>query len=217
MVVAGVPLLALLVSLAAALARPPLYSGSTELLVTHSAEPELTAGLTPDGSDKAAQDLPAIVAGAPFRRDLAAELARQGYSPELAADAVRATRDNRVVTLVTRAAAPEEAVALAHASAALIQRNGLRYWGDPQASPERPGLNIAVLGLSETAVQVNGPRAIAIEVGLRTLTGLLAGIGLAFLLYYVNFEARTLNQRAPETKPSGDYSAASKTAKGSTE
>lgn len=77
--VAAVPLLAALFSLALALMRPPVYGLTARLLVTRGGAPEgSTAGLTAELEDKTAQDLPAIVGGAPFAQDVARELAARG-------------------------------------------------------------------------------------------------------------------------------------------
>lgn len=184
LLVSGLPLLVAVLSLAVALLRPPEYAATARLLVTRSADAVGSqVGVTPGGEDKAALDLPAIISGQPFRQDLAQVLVAQGRpasEPELAG-ALRASATDRVLVLQARAGQPDEAVSIAQAAVELIRRNGLRYWGDPLATPDRPGLNVAVLEPAESAEQVNGPRALALEVGLRALVALIAGAGLAVL------------------------------------
>ena len=186
--VVAVPLLVALASAVVALARPARYGTSTRLLVTRgAAAPGSTAGLTDLREDKTAQDLPAIVSGATFRGELAAELTRRGQPPDAAlVGAIQAGNQDHVVTIAFQGAKPEIAAALAQATIDLVRRNGLRYWGDPSATPERPGLDVAVLDPPGTPARLNGPRAIVLEVALRALLGLIAAIGAAFVLHYLS-------------------------------
>ncbi len=200
--VAAVPLLAALFSLALALMRPPVYGLTARLLVTRGGAPEgSTAGLTAELEDKTAQDLPAIVGGAPFAQDVARELAARGrpLSQAAVAQALHGANDLHVVYLAVTAADPADAVAIADAAVMLIKTNGLRYWGETQATPASPGLNVAVLELPVQAARLDGPRTIAIDIALRALLGLAAGVGIAFALHYL--EARpAADHREQRTK-----------------
>ena len=186
-IVVALPLLVALISLVAGLARPARFGASARLLVTRATTAGGTAGLTDQGEDKTAQDLPAIVSGAPFRGDLAAELARQGRAIDPAAlvGAIQASNQDHVVTIAAQAASADDAVAIARAAVELVRRSGLRYWGDQDVTADRPGLNVAVLDSPEQAARLNGPRSIALDVGLRTLLGLVAAVGAAFALHYL--------------------------------
>jgi len=186
--VVAVPLLVALISGGAALARAPRYGTATRLLVTRGAAAGSTAGLTDLREDKTAQDLPAIVSGAAFRQDLAAELAGRGQPIDQAAlaGAIRAGNQEHVVTIAFEGANPAATTAIAEATIDLVRRNGLRYWGDPSATPERPGLDVAVLDPPGTPARLNGPRAMAQEVALRALLGLIAAAGAAFVLHYLS-------------------------------
>src|SRR5262249_39700492 len=135
-VAAGLPLLVALVSGAAMLARPPRYGVTARLLVTRGPLAGSAAGLTDQGEDKTAPDLPAIVSGAPFAHDVAQELARQGSPIDAAivAEALQSWNQDHVVFIAAAARRPEDAVALARAAVAMIQTNGLRYWGEPRAT-----------------------------------------------------------------------------------
>jgi capsular polysaccharide biosynthesis protein len=179
--VAALGLLVALVSLAAAATRPPRYGLVARLLVTRADVPNL------DTEDTVAYDLPAIIGSAPFARDVAAEVARRGrpLSQAVVEQALHAENQRHVVSLSVTAADPGDAVAIADAAIALIKTQGLRYWGDPRATPERPGINVAVLDQPRQAALLNGPQAIALEVLLRTAVGLIAGAGLAFVLHYL--------------------------------
>jgi capsular polysaccharide biosynthesis protein len=181
-IVVAVPLLVALISLAAALMQPPRYGATARLLVTRP------GAATVDAEDTLAYDLPAIVGGAPFAADVAAELARRGRPLEqaLVAQALHGENQKHVVYLSATTAGPAEAVAIVQAAVDLVRTNGLRYWGDTSVIPERPGVNVAVLDLPGEAVLLNGPRAIALEVALRALLSLLAGVGAAFALHYLD-------------------------------
>jgi capsular polysaccharide biosynthesis protein len=198
--VAAVPLLAALLSLALALVRPPVYGLTARLLVTRAGAPEgSTAGLTAELEDKTAQDLPAIVGGAPFAQDVARELAARGHplSQAVVAQSLHGANDRHVVYLMVTADDPADAVAIADAAVMLIKTNGLRYWGEEQVTPASPGLNVAVLELPAQAASLDGPRTIAIDIALRALLGLAAGVGIAFALHYL--EARPTTDHRPST------------------
>jgi hypothetical protein len=193
-IVVAAPLLVALISLGAALAQPPRYGATARLLITRP------GAATVDAEDTLAYDLPAIVGGHPFAADVAAELARRGrpLDQALVEQALHAENQKHVVFLSAAAADPADAVAIVRTAVDLVRINGLRYWGDPSATPERPGVNVAVLDLPSEAALLNGPRAIALEVTLRALLGLVAGVGAAFALDYLN-EGRATDDRRPTT------------------
>jgi capsular polysaccharide biosynthesis protein len=200
LLVAAVPLLAGLLSLGLALARPPAYGLTARLLVTRGAAPQGSdAGLTDQREDKTAQDLPAIVSGAPFAQDVAGELAAHGRPMSQAAvqQSLGAANDQHVVYLSATTADPADAALIADVAVMLIKTNGLRYWGETRATPANPGLNVAVLDLPTQATRLNGPRAIAIDVVLRVALGFVAGAGIAFALHYL--EARPAADHRPPT------------------
>jgi capsular polysaccharide biosynthesis protein len=185
---AVLPLLVALVSAAAAASRPARYGTTVRLLITRGPiGGDGAAGLTDQGEDKTALDLPAIVSGTTFRSDLARELARQGrpIGEQELAGALSGVRQENVVAIAVEAARQEDAVAIGQAMVALLKTNGLRYWGDPRATAESPGLNVGVLDLPDQAALLNGPRAIAIDVALRALLALVVAIGVAFALHYL--------------------------------
>jgi capsular polysaccharide biosynthesis protein len=189
-IVAAGPLLVALISLVAALAQPPRYGATARLLVTRP------GATTVDAEDTLAYDLPAIVGGRPFAADVVAELARRGrpLDQALVEQALHAENQKHIVYLSATAADPADAVAIVQAAVDLVRANGLRYWGDLNATPERPGISVAVLDLPAEAALLNGPRSIAFEVALRALLGLIAGVGAAFALHYLG-EGRSAHGR----------------------
>lgn len=191
-----VTLLVALISLVAALLRPPVYGLTARLLVTRGlTSAESSAGLTSSREDTVAQDVPAIVSGDPFARDVAQTLAEQDRPIDEAsvAQALSGANQRHEVLLSITTEQAEDAAPIARAAIDLLRANGLRYWGDTTVTPDRPGINVEVLDLPASATRLNGPRAIAIEVALRSLVGLIASVGLAFVLHYL--DGKTLNSR----------------------
>lgn len=184
--VLAAPLLAGLISAGAALGRPPRYGAQARLLITRDASPG-AAGRTAAGEDTTAQDVPAILAGAAFRGDLAAELARRGQlvDPAELASAIGASTSEHVVAVAVTGAQPAQATAIAQALIDVLRAGGLRYWGDPSATPARPGLLVGVIDPPGPAARLGSLRGAAVEVALRALAALGAAIGLAFVLYYI--------------------------------
>jgi hypothetical protein len=184
----ALPLLVAAISGVAAASQPARYGTTVRLLITRGPiTGDNATGLTDQGEDKTALDLPAIVSGATFRSDLARELTGTGYPIDKAAlaGALKGIRQDNVVTIAISTARPEVAVAIGPAMVALLKANGLRYWGDSRATPGAPGLNVGVLDLPDQAALLNGPRAIAIDVALRALLALIAAVGLAFGMNYL--------------------------------
>ena len=187
-ILVALPLLVAAISGVAAASQPARYGTTVRLLITRGPiAGDGAAGLTDQGEDKTALDLPAIISGATFRTDLARELTATGHPIDAAAlaGALNGIRQDNVVTIAISTARPEDAVAIGPALVALLKANGLRYWGDPHATPDAPGLNVGVLDLPDQAGLLNGPRAIMIDVALRALLALIVAVGLAFGLYYL--------------------------------
>jgi hypothetical protein len=188
-ILVALPLLVAAISGVAAASQPARYGTTVRLLITRGPiAGDSSAGLTAQGEDTTALDLPAIISGATFRSDLARELARQGTPIDEAAlaGALNGLRQDNVVTIAIAAARAEDALAIGPAIVALLKANGLRYWGDPRAVPGAPGLNVGVIDLPDQALLLNGPRTIAIDVALRTLLALIVAVGLAFGLHYLD-------------------------------
>ena len=199
-ILVALPLVVAMISGVAAANRPARYGTTVRLLITRgpiAGDDGIptnggAAGLTDQGEDKTALDLPAIISGATFRSDLARTLTLAGHLIDATAlvGALNGIRQDNVVTIAIAAASPEEALAIGPAMVTLLKTNGLRYWGDPRATPGAPGLNVGVLDLPEQAALLNGPRAMATDVALRTLLALIVAIGLAFGLHYLALQRK---------------------------
>jgi len=186
-IVLAVPVLIALISGAVAAGRPARYGAQMRLLVTRDMSAASAVGRTAAGEDTTAQDLPAILKSAAFRRDLAQALAQGSQPVDEAAliDMISATTSEHTVVVTVAGGAPEQAIVVARTAVDVLRRRGLYYWGDPGASIAHPGLHVGVLDAPERAVRLNGPRSMALEVGLRTLAGLGAAVGLVFVLDYL--------------------------------
>jgi len=198
-----VPILAALISAGMALARSPRYSTSVRLLITRGVTPDdSTAGLSSGGEDSTAQDMAAIVSGMTFKRDVTQELAQSGHPVEesIVAQSIQASNQQRIVSIVVTAPQPDDAVAIAQAAIDLLQRNGLRYWGETRVNAEQPGINVGVLDPPAPAMPLDTPRTIVREVVLRTFVGLLAGIGLAFARFYIDGQRALAKQHDHEQR-----------------
>jgi hypothetical protein len=174
------PLLAALASLVAGLTQPPRFAATAQLLVTRSEDRRF------DTEDALAYDLPAIVSGEPFARSVSVALAQQGQqlSPDEARAVLSAANSRRVVTIRATHSEPAIAAAALDAAIDLVQREGLRLWGDPAATEANPGVNVVVLaGLPPRAEQINGIRALALDAAARAAVGLVAAVGLTFGLH----------------------------------
>jgi len=192
-------LLTALLTLALALAQPLRYGLTVRMLITRTdllAHPPANSNV--DTEDRVAYDLPAIISSAAFAQDVVRELAAQGHPLNQAEveQALHAENERQLVRLAVTTPKPDDAVAIAQTVVSLIQTNGLRYWGDTQATPAAPGLNVAVLDPPTQAIALNSPALTAREMALRGLLGLFAGIGLAFVLHYFDDHSRAASRPA---------------------
>jgi capsular polysaccharide biosynthesis protein len=188
-IMVALPLLVAAISGVAAASQPARYGTTVRLLITRGSIPgDNAAGLTDQGEDTTALDLPAIISSATFRSDLARELMRTAHPIDATAliGALNGIRQDNVVTIAISAAQPADALAIGPAMVSLLKTNGLRYWGDQRAVPGASGLHVGVLDLPDQPTRLNGPRAIVIDVALRALLALIVAVGLAFGLHYLD-------------------------------
>jgi hypothetical protein len=192
------PLLAGGLSLALALGRQPAYQAEARLLITVAPLPAAAASPLPDLEDGATwatseyilDDLPFVLASASFAADVGAAMAAEGYPADAAAikAGLRPEVTHRAVFLTATAAQPEQAGAMLRGAVTALQQGGLKYWG------RAGGLQVAVLDPPGTAAPVDGLRALIREVGLRAALALAAGVGLAFLVNYLDDRLRSPRQ-----------------------
>lgn len=198
-IVLALPLLAGLFSLVAIFNRPPRYEVTARLLITRT--DILKAGVNEASlpvEDTVAYDLPSIINSELFMRDIADQLARRGHPIDLTVlqQSIEAKNKFRPVVLTVTTSSPDDALPIAQAALDLIKTRGLYYWGDAAATPEDPGINVVVLDpLPSQPILSNNMKDLLLELSLRALTGLLAGVGIAFGLHYLSREAQPAQAR----------------------
>ncbi|HMQ32420.1 MAG TPA: lipopolysaccharide biosynthesis protein [Chloroflexaceae bacterium] len=199
-VVLLLPLLAGGLSLALALGRPPAYQASARLLVTLAPPaaaapaplPALDDGATWATTEYILDDLPFVLSSAAFAADVGAAMAAEGYpaDPGAIQAGLRPEVTHRSVLLTATAAGPEQAGAMLRGALGALERGGLKYWGRADAG----GLQGPVLDPPGPAAPAGGLRDLVREVGLRVALALAAGVGLAFLLHYLDDRLRSPRQ-----------------------
>jgi capsular polysaccharide biosynthesis protein len=192
--VALLPLVVGALTLSAALTRPLRYTATARLMVSQALPP----GLAPpnlrdqwDGTEFLIDDIPQVVSSALFAQDVSAtQIARDaGLGESAALGGLSAEIFHRTVTLRAVANRPEQANALALAAIETLRVNGLKYWGRSDASGES-GIELAVID-APVAASDRSLRQLATDVALRAGLGLAAGVGLAFLLHYLDTRLRS--------------------------
>jgi len=211
------PLLVGIISLGAKLVQPPRYTSEARVLLTQAPYPQKQVVPFPDvnihysweSSEFILDDLPQVVRSRAFAEDVSAWLARTGHAssvdeagsapsdrididPSLIQDGLDAENFHRTVTLSSIASSPELAIAFLEGAVATLQSNGLAYWDRSlETAPETgSGLSLAVLDPPVPARPVRSTSSLLLEVGLRVGLALVAAVGLAFLLHYLDTTLR---------------------------
>lgn len=196
--VVALPLLVGLVSLLAALRQPPSFLATADIIVIQSlpidGSIEELSELRDQwgGTEYLIDDLPQVVSSALFAQDVSATLQGRNIAlpPEAVLGALSADSLHRTVTIQARAASGENAVALVYAAVETLRQNGLKYWGRTDLS-NGSGLDVSTLTLPQSATPQRSLRRIALDTAVRTALGLAAGVGLAFLLHYLDTRLRS--------------------------
>lgn len=199
--VVALPLLVGLISLIVALREPPGYTANAELIVTQ-ALPDTPYTPSPTelrdqwgGTEYVIDDLSRVVGSALFAQDVSAVLSTQGVTldPSSIPGSLSVTTLHRSVTIQGVASAPDTAKSLVEAAVQTLRTNGLKYWGlsGPRVGP---GINVIELSPPEAATSLRSARRLAATIGLRVALGLAAGVGLAFLLHYLDTTLREPSQ-----------------------
>lgn len=204
-VVIGIlPLLVGAISLVLALREPQYYRATARAMVTQTVYVQAQTGAFPDfnlnyswaSSEYILDDVPQLVQSRVFAEDVSALAAAEGYSidPALVMATLNAETLHRTMTLSARTADPALAVALVRGAVTALQANGLKYWDRALPDDPDPGLKVAVLDMPTSAAPTRSMRQLLFDVGLRVMLALVAGIGLAFLLHYLDDRLRDAYQ-----------------------
>ncbi len=196
------PLLVAAISFGLALSQAPLYGSSATLLITQAPRQNGAAGQFGDvnlnysweSSEFILDDLPQVVSSTSFATDVAAFMAGAEQPADLGAirAGLRAEHFHRSVTLSASATTPEQATAMLTAAIQALQTYGLKYWDRSENGAD--GLRVAVLNPPDGAAVINGWRAAALNIVLRTGLAGAAGVGLALLLFYLDDTLRDRRQ-----------------------
>jgi len=199
--VIGLPLLVALISAAMALNTPPRYGARVAMLVTQQ---QIAAtgpsGMLPDynnynswaTSEFIVDDMTQLVGTRRFAQDIQSWI-KQQYNTDLDLGMIQgglsAERKHRTVYLSAQARQPDHALWIAQGAVAVLQQNGLDYWGRADSAQ----LGVSVLDLPEQAGQLGGARTLLLDVAIRTILAIALAVGIAFLRYYLD---QTLRRRS---------------------
>lgn len=197
-IVVALPLLVALLSFLVALRESPSFLATADLIVIQSlpvdGQVQEASELRDQwgGTEYVIDDLPQVVASALFAQDVSATLQARNIvlAPDAVKGALSAAALHRTVTIQARAASADTAVALVYAAVETLRHNGLKYWGRTDLA-SGSGLDVSVLTLPQEAVAQRSFRRMLINTMVRGGLGLAAGIGLAFLLHYLDTRLRS--------------------------
>ena len=199
-VVLAVPLLVGIGSLALFLIRPASYTAQTKLqLVLVSPQASDTSGdffrydkyYNYLATEYAVDDLAELGNSDRFTDEVARTLQGPGFNLPIDAKelrgAVKARRAHRVLLLDAMAPDHDRAIAIAGAAAQTLQQDPLGYFSAGGAGPKQEGALIVISQpLEARSNRITG----LFNVALQTVLGLFAGLGLAFLLDYLDDRLR---------------------------
>jgi capsular polysaccharide biosynthesis protein len=176
--------------------QPQLYRASTRLFV--SQEPyslmreddllDLNLQYSWISSEFVLDDVPHLINSRVFAEDISAWLAPRGVdvAPEAVHGRLQADVTHRAVTISAITGDPALAESLVDAAANVLEDNGLEYWDRTGYADGTNGIRVAVLDPVAGAVPLNTTRQLVIDVALRTALALVAAVGLAFLIAYLD-------------------------------
>lgn len=192
-VVAGVFILALAASAAGLVLVPQAisYQAKVSLAVRPLPEPKTGSYYTYDeyypylASEYLNDDVIKLVEGAQFMRDLQDRLKTRYAAPP--SGSIKGEKAHRVLTITVTSGTADGALALAQAAVeALSDKSeaGKSYWDELTAK------EVAVAVLDPPAITSGPGTRSLLDLALRGLVGLLAGLALAFLLDYLDDSVR---------------------------
>ncbi len=127
-----------------------------------------------------ADDFSEILKSAAFAEDIGDELGDASLDWRVMASR-RTTKTHRILSLKLTAADKEQAQHIGEAAARVIERKGKEYL----AQLRQEDVQVRVIDPPEVTPEM-GLLRVALEVGLRSLLGLVAGVAVAFVLHYLD-------------------------------
>jgi capsular polysaccharide biosynthesis protein len=180
------------------LRRPVPYVATAQVMVTQKPYVHTQESSFPDfnlisswqSSEFIVDDMPQVVRSLTLAQDVSDWLASQGMdvAPTTVQAGLGAQTFHRSVTISSQAATPELATQMLAGTIASLQAHGLKYWN--RAPSDDDGLSVAVLNPATQAAPARTTRQMLLHVALRVALALAAGVGLAFLLHYLDDRLR---------------------------
>jgi capsular polysaccharide biosynthesis protein len=195
-IVLGLPLLVALFTAILGLLVPGGYVVKTSMVLTQ--HPLATVGpsvVRPDennyyswvATEYLADDALQIVQTQQFAQDIQQWIIKQH---QLTLDPIKISkslgtpdRKHRTLYISVSADTPQQAIWIAQGAAAMLTTKGLSYWKRDNLGTR---LDVSVLDAPNKAQPARGLVALAVNIVLRSLLALLLGIGIAFVLHYLD-------------------------------
>lgn len=198
--VAGLPALVALLTIALAFLLPQAYVITAAMLVTQ--KPIGLQGpqnILPDqnnwnswaASEYVVDDILQLVETRQYADDISTWLQSQHHvrlGGQEINSGLKAERKHRMIYLHVRASTSENARLIAEGGIAMLQQKGLQYWKREQST----SLEVSPLDLPQQAKPAKGLTGLAVDVVLRSLLALILAVGLAFLRHYLD---QSIHQR----------------------
>lgn len=191
---AALTLLALLAATAVALRGAAAYRTELRLSVGTQPTVDRASALYYDpiyyanlSSEYLADDLSELIRSPAFADDISQELGST-ISPTVISDSTRAKKTHRLIDVTITTSTFEEGRDIGAAMVTILNDPG-RTKGYLQVMEAYKG-QVAIVNQPVTR-RGNGTPALVAEIGLRTLVGLLLGLGLAFLVEYLDQTVRS--------------------------
>lgn len=200
--VVALPLIVGTVSLLLAWQQPTRYGSTARVIITQTPHYQEADMILPDynlvtswqSSEYILDDVPQVVSSMALAEDVSVWLAAQGFVVDPAAiqGSLSGEVFHRAVTIASNTDTPELADRMIEGAIVSLKANGLHYWG--RAPEDGTGLQVAVLDPASGASPLTSTRQRLLPVVLRTGLALAAGVGLAFLLHYLDDRVRDRRQ-----------------------
>ncbi len=193
--VALVPVLVLAVTLYQSARASTTYTATARLAVTRLPEEDPSPTFKYDeyynflASEYILDDFVEIVRGNVFASDVAKTIAADRgvqVSPGEVQGAISASRVHRILTIDATSATPERAEIIAQAAAKTLEEKGTSYYGFD--SPQRSAVIHTIQQPSGAAPNTSRQEVL---LALEVLSGLFAGVLLAFIVDYFDDTLRT--------------------------
>lgn len=199
----AVPAVVAVASILLILVQPPLYTSTGVVMISQAPHTEEQVVPFPDlnlihswqSSEYILDDVTQVVESAALAQDILTWLEEQGYDindpelePEDIQESLEGEKIHRSIKITSEAEDPTLAEKVIEGAMVNLKDNGLVYWNRPALQGN--GLSVAVLTPATEAEPVLGLSGIAINLVLRVGLALVAAMGLAFLLHYLDDRLR---------------------------